>query len=653
MATHSLFFYGTLCHAGVLSRVIGNPGDHLTTRDAVLLDHARLHVEGEDYPAVVSTADGEKVLARRLSLDEASVRGVLVTGLTDEDVRLLDEFEGDEYTRSPCSVSVLPTLGSSLVPSPPTHATVYRWTAPISRLAPQIWTFEEFLRDSAHRWVGVGANDNPDYAEVDRRRAMGGFITPRGVQEEARKVEQEIKEGKLDAKLDDVVHESVAFGKALRERYWRFEKDWVNINNGSYGVAPAPVITRFRELQDRIDSAPDRFMKVEYPTHLLELRTRLAQLADCDTGDLVMVPSATSGVDTVLRSLSTQWQKGDRLLYISPTIYKSASGSLESIVDSHPSLGLSLLPIQVTYPISHDDLVSAVTCAIDEAESDGTGRKIRLALVDAISSNPGVVVPWERLVKLFRERDIMSLVDGAHQIGQLPLSLRTSQPDFFVSNCHKWLHAHRACAFLYVSKPRQHLMHASPIGYGYKKRSPAEGASWTDEFFWTSTLDWSPILSTLAALDFRRDVLGGEERIYEYCYNLAVEGGELVAEMLGTKVMRNPPGQGELIASMVNVELPLPAPSSISSTQFTEISAFWLDQLVETHHTHVPAFPHGDKFYTRLSAQVYVDLDDFRYIGNVLKRVCEQIRNGEHRREANAEQGAPVEAVEAVEAEGL
>ncbi|KPV73184.1 uncharacterized protein RHOBADRAFT_38805 [Rhodotorula graminis WP1] len=95
MATSSLFFYGTLCHAAVLARVIGDPGEHLTTHDALLPHHARLHVDGEDYPAVVRAQDGARVLGRALTDDEASVRGVLVQGLTADDVALLDEFEGD------------------------------------------------------------------------------------------------------------------------------------------------------------------------------------------------------------------------------------------------------------------------------------------------------------------------------------------------------------------------------------------------------------------------------------------------------------------------------------------------------------------------------------------------------------------------------
>ncbi|GAA5877343.1 hypothetical protein JCM8547_003839 [Rhodosporidiobolus lusitaniae] len=642
-SSHSLFFYGTLCHAGVLSRVIGNHGEHLTTRDAVLLDHARLHVEGEDYPAVVSAEEGEQVLKRPLEDDEGKVRGVLVESLTDEDVRLLDEFEGDEYTRLPCSVIPL----STSTPRAPLSATVYRWTAPISRLSPSVWTFEAFMRDSAHRWVGVGANDNPGFAEVDRRRAMGGVITPRGVKEEAEKVEQELREGRLDKELAKNV-DDVQFGKKFREKYWRFKEGWVNINHGSYGAAPVPVVHRFLSLRKRIDEASDIFMKVEYEEELIELRSRLAHFIGCDTDDVVMVQNTTMGVNVVLRNLTTHWQKGDRLLYISTSIYNACAASLQYIIDTHPHLELSLLPVSIAYPISHDDLVSAVRAAIEQAENDGTGRKVRLALVDAVSSLPGVVVPWEKLVELFREKEVFSLVDAAHQIGQLPVSLHVSRPDAWASNCHKWLMAHRAVAVLYVDKRWQYLMHSIPTGYAYSLRTPENGSSWHKEFVWSATIDWSPVLSTSAALNFRRDVCGGEEKIYEYCHRCAVEGGELVAQILGTSVMRNKEGDGELIGTMVNIKLPLPPPSSFAPEQHALLlQKWWARHLTAQHNFNVPIFSHGDRYYTRLSAQVYLDLDDFRYVGNALKEVCEKVKSGEALREVQDQSQEAVKATKA------
>lgn len=56
----------------------------------------------------------------------------------------------------------------------------------------------------------------------------------------------------------------------------------------------------------------------------------------------------------------------------------------------------------------------------------------------------------ERVVALLKEEQVLSLVDGAHAIGQVPVDLTATQPDFFLSNMHKWLFAQRGAAFLYV-----------------------------------------------------------------------------------------------------------------------------------------------------------------------------------------------------------
>lgn len=140
------------------------------------------------------------------------MRGTLVTGLEEADIELLDIFEGNvrqvripvcthifspthqEYIRenisayplaafvplsspeSPSAVPLgtpppLPPLDSLTAPIP---AQTYVWSQPISRLSSNIWEYTDFMRDSAHKWVGADANSNADYIEVDRRRAMNG-----------------------------------------------------------------------------------------------------------------------------------------------------------------------------------------------------------------------------------------------------------------------------------------------------------------------------------------------------------------------------------------------------------------------------------------------------------------------------------------------
>ena len=60
------------------------------------------------------------------------------------------------------------------------------------------------------------------------------------------------------------------------------------------------------------------------------------------------------------------------------------------------------------------------------------GQKV-LAVIDAIVSVPGVVLPWERMVQVCKEENVWSLVDAAHAIGHIPIDLSSAAPDFWVS----------------------------------------------------------------------------------------------------------------------------------------------------------------------------------------------------------------------------
>lgn len=190
------FFYGTLLHPKILQRVIGNDGSHLQICPAVIKDFTRHQITGADYPAIVPYSLSRSLFDRDLEADERSVRGSLVSGLTNEDVRLLDDFEGDEYTREVVvgyplgplvslhdvppvdameSLVMAAAVSQALEPGRGVHT--YVWCKSTSELRPDFWTFEDFVRQNAWKWIGPGSEGNTDYAEVDRRRAMEGIIT--------------------------------------------------------------------------------------------------------------------------------------------------------------------------------------------------------------------------------------------------------------------------------------------------------------------------------------------------------------------------------------------------------------------------------------------------------------------------------------------
>ncbi|KAF6757290.1 hypothetical protein DFP72DRAFT_809609 [Ephemerocybe angulata] len=202
---YTAFFYGTLMHPRILTKVIHNGGGHLEICPAVLLDHTRHRVKNAEYPGVVPYERGRQLFSRDLEQEERSVRGTLVRGLTLTDIGHLDIFEGDEYER--LSVSVHPlaafnelSTGSSSADSLiPQHATplppvqelpeaidVHTYIFQDLRfLEPTLWSWDEFVKKNAWKWyagapeaeaaspiiVGEGVGDDADIPEVERRRA--------------------------------------------------------------------------------------------------------------------------------------------------------------------------------------------------------------------------------------------------------------------------------------------------------------------------------------------------------------------------------------------------------------------------------------------------------------------------------------------------
>ncbi|KAH9162675.1 hypothetical protein EDB89DRAFT_2079522 [Lactarius sanguifluus] len=89
------FFYGTLMHPDVLKWVLDNDASHLKICPSILLDYTRYKVKNVDFPAILPRERSKVLLGRELTSEENCVRGTLVSGLTAEDIALLDEFEGE------------------------------------------------------------------------------------------------------------------------------------------------------------------------------------------------------------------------------------------------------------------------------------------------------------------------------------------------------------------------------------------------------------------------------------------------------------------------------------------------------------------------------------------------------------------------------
>ncbi|KAJ4364708.1 hypothetical protein N0V83_009305 [Neocucurbitaria cava] len=132
-----------------------------------------------------------------------------------------------------------------------------------------------------------------------------------------------------------------------------------------------------------------------------------------------------------------------------------------------------------------------------------------------------------------------------------------------------WLHVPRGCAIFHVASRVQHLIRSTlPTSHGFEPHSATIGSPFpksafvpggkskhTANFEFVGTIDNAPYLCVPAALAWRAS-LGGETAIRNYCQTLAQQGGQHVANSLGTEVMDN--GSKTLTqCAMVNIRLPI------------------------------------------------------------------------------------------------
>ena len=84
------------------------------------------------------------------------------------------------------------------------------------------------------------------------------------------------------------------------------------LNHGAFGACPRDVLRVQDEWRTRMESQPIQFHDVELEGHLAHVRERLGEFLRARPADLVFVPNATTGVNTVLASLD--FEPGDEIL---------------------------------------------------------------------------------------------------------------------------------------------------------------------------------------------------------------------------------------------------------------------------------------------------------------------------------------------------
>ncbi|MCA0456295.1 MAG: aminotransferase class V-fold PLP-dependent enzyme [Chloroflexi bacterium] len=311
------------------------------------------------------------------------------------------------------------------------------------------------------------------------------------------------------------------------------------LNHGSFGACPKPVFDVYQQFQRELEWQPVEFLGRQHDAMITGAKEALGKFLNADKDDLVFVPNATLGLNTIIRSLKLE--PGDEILTTNHE-YGALNNTWAFVCQKTGAKYINYpMPLPVT---THEAFV--------EDFWKGVTPKTKVIYISHITSPTALIFPVKEICRRAREAGILSIVDGAHVPGQIPLDLTDIDADFYSGNLHKWLCAPKGCAFFHARKDKQDMVEPLVISHG-----------WTDPSFvvknqWQGTRDISAFLSVPAAIKFFED--NNWDQVRATCHELAREARKQINAMTGVEPVS--PDSTEWFSQMVMC--PIPADSDVN-----------------------------------------------------------------------------------------
>jgi isopenicillin-N epimerase len=297
----------------------------------------------------------------------------------------------------------------------------------------------------------------------------------------------------------------------LREQFL-LDPGVVFLNHGSFGACPKPVFEEYQRLQLELERQPVDFLSRyrRYPGLIDAAKAELAGYVGAAPGNLVFTTNATEGMNAVARSLTLS--AGDDV--VAPVGEYGAVDMLWHHVCERA--GARYVQAEISAGTGEEEALELLWSHVTEST--------RAVMCSHISCFTGVVFPVEELCRRAREHDVISIVDGAHAPGQVPLELDRLEPDFYAGNCHKWLCSPKGAGFLYARPERQELLQPLVISWDWEEETAFDARR-----RWLGTRDPAAWLAVPAAIRFQE--AHGWDDVRRRCHLLGLHVRERLSEL--------------------------------------------------------------------------------------------------------------------------
>lgn len=259
------------------------------------------------------------------------------------------------------------------------------------------------------------------------------------------------------------------------------------LNHGSFGACPKPVFDEWQRWQAKMERQPVEFIGRRQEGLLDDARAVLAEYVGSEADDLTFVTNTTAAINIIARSMDLQ--PGDEILTTNLE-YGALNYTWDYLCEK---AGATYIQQSISLP-------TTTRVAIVDELWQGVTERTKAIFLSHISSATALILPVEEICARARAEGILTIIDGAHVPGQIPLDLSTLGADIYAGNCHKWLCSPKGSAFLWVKPEHQHWVESGIISWGWHPEN-----TFVTRNQMQGTRDVSPFLTVPTAIAWQQE----------------------------------------------------------------------------------------------------------------------------------------------------
>lgn len=374
------------------------------------------------------------------------------------------------------------------------------------------------------------------------------------------------------------------------KRHFLLDPSVTFLNHGSFGATPKPVFREYQRWQRELENQPVEFLGRRFNGLMRTARAALADYLGTQANNVIFAQNVTIALNIVARSL--ELGAGDEVLTSNHEY--GAMDRTWRFLSKERGFTYINQPVDVS---SHETFVDSFWKAVTP--------KTKIIFLSHITSPTATIFPVEKIIQRARAHGILTVIDGAHAPGQIPLHLDALGADFYGGNLHKWLCAPKGAGFLYARPEVQSMLKPLIVSWGYESETPGD-SPFIDYNEWWGTRDVSAFLAVPMAIQFQQEQAWAEVRAA--CHRLAVETWQRLHDLTGQAPLHSDPDTW--FAQMAVATLP--ADSDLVSLK---------SRLYDEHRIEIPLIAWNEKKLIRLSVQGYNSRRDMDRLLSALKKL--------------------------------